>query len=284
MVRAYFDRNVFSALSELEGDLTAADVEKLKHAVRSGSIKIFGSSPLLEETAATMGQSHEMYRRHISTVLDLIERRRLIKSAEDILWDDCYNYAVGLAENDRTMPATVSLMSKFGQLESESHLRQVVADGQRLRTADTAQLNAVMAKARNDKRWAGAGRPYSLDELWKEMGGMMVAAWVDKCRSEIKKKCYRRGLEKMLDLKSFRFYALYFISITYTGLFGMKGDPRKVKHGDLHDWHHAVCASAVNVFVTLESKIRPGHLGHALSLKPTPGFEVLNLREFLDRI
>lgn len=38
MIGAYFDRNVFSALSELEGGLTAADVEKLTRAVRSGAI------------------------------------------------------------------------------------------------------------------------------------------------------------------------------------------------------------------------------------------------------
>ena len=284
MIRAYFDRNVFSALSELEGGLTADDIEKLRGAIRSGDVKIFGSSPLLEETAATVGQSLEMYRRHMATVLDLIERRRLIKSADDILRGDCYNYAVGLPENDRTMPATVRLMSRFERPEDESHLRRIVADGQRRRTADTAQLNAVMAKARGDKRWAGAGRRYSLDELWQEIGLMVVAYHVDKCRPEIKKKCYKRGLEKMLDLKSFRFFTLYFISVTYTSLFGMQGDPRKVRHGDLHDWHHAVCASAVNVFVTLESKTRPGHLGHALSLKPTRGFEVLNLREFQDKI
>jgi hypothetical protein len=43
-------------------------------------------------------------------------------------------------------------------------------------------------------------------------------------------------------------------------------------------------ASAVNVFVTNESKTRPGRLGHALSWKVTPGFEVFNLRELLDRI
>jgi hypothetical protein len=48
MIRAYFDRNVFSALSELEGGLTAADVEKLRRAVGSGDVKIFGSSPLLD--------------------------------------------------------------------------------------------------------------------------------------------------------------------------------------------------------------------------------------------
>jgi hypothetical protein len=284
MIRAYFDSNVFSPLSELEGGLTTADLEKIRSAVRSGAVTIFGSSPLLEETAATINQSREMYRRHMATVLELIDRRRLIKSAEDILRDDCYNYAVGLGENDRTMPATASLMSIFERPEDESELLQIVAEGQRRRAADTAWLNAVMAEARADRRWAGSGRRYGTDELWNELGRMMVASWVDRCRPEVKKRCYKRGLGRMLGLKSFRFYALYFVSVTYTGLFGMSGDPRKVRHGDLHDWHHAVCASAANVFVTLESKTRPGHLGHALGLKQTPRFEVLNLWEFLDRI
>ncbi|MDT7688436.1 MAG: hypothetical protein QOE46_1195 [Acidobacteriota bacterium] len=93
---------------------------------------------------------------------------------------------------------------------------------------------------------------------------MVVAHWVDKRPPEIKKKCYKRGLKKMLELKSFRFDALYFVSMTYTSLFGMIREPRKVKHGHLHDWHHAICASAVSVFVTNESKARPGHLGHTV--------------------
>jgi len=141
-----------------------------------------------------------------------------------------------------------------------------------------------MTKTRADKRWVGSGIRSGLDELWNELAVPAVAHWVEKQPAEIKQKCHERGLEKMLELKGFRFYVLYFISMTYTGLFGMTREPRKVRHGDLHDWHHATCASAVNVFVTNESKTRPGQLGHALSWKPTPGFEVLNLREFLDRI
>jgi hypothetical protein len=284
MIRAYFDRNVFSALSELEGGLTADDVEKLRRAVRSGALTILGSSPLLEETAATMAQSREMYRRHMGTVMDLIERRRLIKTGEDILNDDCYSYAVGLPENDRTMPATVSLIRGFERLEDESHVRRVVADRQRERTTDAAHLNALMEEARADERWAGSVPRPSLDELWNQLAVQVVANWVDKRPPEIKKKCHKRGLKKMLELRGFRFDALHFVSMTYTSLFGMTRDPRKVRHGDLHDWHHALCASAANVFVTNESKTRPGHLGHTLSWKPTPGFEVLNLRELLDRV
>lgn len=284
MSKAYFDRNVFSSLSELEGDLTADDVERLRRAVRSGSLTVYGSPPLLEETAATMGQSREMYRRHMGTVLDLIEPRRLIKSSEDILNDDCYSYAVGLPENDRTMPATRSLMRKFELSEHESHVGRVVADMRRERITGTAQLNALMVEGHADKRWAGSVPRPSLDELWNQVAAQVVANWVEHRPPEIRRKCRKRGIEKMLALKSFRFCALYFVSMTYTGLFGMTGSPRKVRHGDLHDWHHAVCASAVGVFVTNESRTRPGHLGHALSWKATPGFEVLNLREFLNRV
>jgi hypothetical protein len=284
MIRAYFDRNVFSAISELESGLTADDIEKLRRAVSTCDLTIFGSSPLLEETAATMAQSREMYRRHMGTVLDLIERRRLIKTGEDILNDDCYNYAVGLPENNRTMLATASLMSKFELLEHESYVGQVVADRQRERTTGAAHLNGLMVEARADKRWAGSVPRPSLDELWDQLAVQVVTRWVDRRPPEIKKKCHKRGLKKMLELRSFRFDALYFVSMTYTSLFGMTRDPRKVKHGDLHDWHHAICASAANVFVTNESKTRPGHLGHALSWKATPGFEVLNLKELLGRV
>ncbi|MDT7688437.1 MAG: hypothetical protein QOE46_1196 [Acidobacteriota bacterium] len=166
MIRAYFDRNVFSALSELDSGVTAEDVEKLRHAVSSGSLTMFGSSPLLEETAATMSQSREMYLRHMGTVLELIERRRLIKSGEDILNDDCYNYAVGLPEGDRTMPATRSLMGKFELSEHEPHVRQVVVDRQGKRTSGAGQLNALMVEVRADN----AGQVQSRAPAWTSCG------------------------------------------------------------------------------------------------------------------
>lgn len=100
IIWVYFDGNVFSALAKLEGALTANDTVRLSRSVGSSSVTIFENSPLLEESTATMSQSREMYRRHMDTVLNVIDRRRLIKSSEDILNEDCYNYVVGLLEND----------------------------------------------------------------------------------------------------------------------------------------------------------------------------------------
>ena len=284
MHRVYFDRNVFSALSEFEGGLTPADVDKIKGAVAAGSIKILASSPLLEETAATMRQSREMYRRHMGLVLELIDRRRLIKPGLDIVSDDCFNYAMGLPEGDRTIPATDRVIRLFELWESEPLVEEVTDAGQRRRTEDTAALNAIMVKTRSDNRWVGAVPRPTLEQLWEELGAHLVAYWVNKCQPEIKQRCHERGLEEMLDLKGIRFQLLHFTSMSYISLFGVSGKHRKVKHGDLPDAHHATCASAVDVFVTNESKTRLGKLGHTLSWKPTSGFEVLNLGEFLNRI
>lgn len=281
MNKVYFDRNVFSALTELEGSLTEADLEKIQRSVEIGRIMILGSAPLLEETITTLGRSDEMYAKHISTVLGMIDKRRMIKPAQDLLLKDCYDYAVGLAQNDRTVPVPHRLRELLELTENKDDLRNLVLEIKKHRGTAASGLTESMGEARADHRWSKVGRPDDFDELWEKLSEHAVAFWVDACRPEIRRKCYKRGLKRMLQIKSLRFFALYYLSVAHTGLFGLKGVPRKIKHGDVGDWFHAVSASAASIFVTLESKTKPGHLGYILSLKPTPGFQVLSLQEFL---
>jgi len=284
MLRVYFDRNVFSALSELEGGISAGDVEKVKQAVRLGTIRIFGSPPLFEETITTLGRSEEMYDRHMAMVFELVDKQRMVKHPRQLLLDDCYYYAVGLAENDRTIPIPAQLRKLLDLSKNRGPLNSLTQAVKLHRGSSASSISDGMGKARADYRWKRVGRPDNFDELWNGLGEHAVTFWVDICPRNIRKKCYKRGIKKMLEIKSLRFFALYYLSIMHTSLFGLKGDPRKVKHGDIGDWFHVVCAASAHIFVTMESKSKPGHLGYILSLKPTPNFEVLNLNEFLKRI
>lgn len=284
MLRVYFDRNVFSALSEHEGNITATDVNKIKRAVDAGSITILASLTLFEETITTVQRPGDMYRRHLATVHELINNRRIIKEAPKMFLDDCYDYAVGLAENDRTMPFPQRLMRAFDVSQDKSDLLDVAEAVMKYRVKSVGGLTESLLRARAEGISRNVGKPDNFDELWEGFATSMVSMWVDRCPPEIKKKCYKRGIAKMLKIKSLRFFALYSLSVMHTGWFGIKGAPRKVKHGDIGDWFHATSAAAANIFVTLESKTKPGHLAYILSLKPTPGFEVLSLSEFLERI
>jgi hypothetical protein len=283
MLIVYFDRNVFSALSELEGEITKTDVEKIERAVDSGRVTILASQTIFEETITMLGRSDDMYRRHMLTVTRLTYKRLMIKQTMQLVLDDCYNYAVGLPENPRTMPIPKKLRNLL-DLSANKHLGTIAEELKVDRGVTASKLTAALGRAREEGLRLNAGHPDNFDELWNNLTPEWIAMWVNRCRPEIKKKCYERGLKAMLNIKSIRFFTLYNLSVMHTGWFGLTGVPRRVKHGDVGDMFHAVSASAASIFVTLESKTKPGHLGHILSLKPTPGFEVLNLREFLKRI
>jgi hypothetical protein len=284
MLRAYFDRNVFSALSEHEGGVTPADVDRIRQAVQSELLTILGSLPLFEETITTVGCPDDMYLRHMATVLELVNKHRMIKLAQKLILDDCYDYAVGLAENDRTMTFPPWLKEVFDASRNRARLHDLAQHVKQYRRESAGGITDGLLQARAEGFRRKVGTPDNFDELWDGIAESTVLFWVNVCPPEIKRKCHKRGIKRMLKIKSIRFFALYYLSVVYTGWFGLQGKPRKVKHGDIGDWFHAVSASAANIFVTLESKTKPGHLGYVLSLKPTPGFEVLSLAEFLERV
>ena len=100
----------------------------------------------------------------------------------------------------------------------------------------------------------------------------------------IRRLCKKRGLEKMLEIKSFRLYTIYYAWLIHSGWFGVQGHPRKMKEGDVGDFFHAVQASSAFVFVTQESKDKPDKLPSILSQISTTGFTIMDLRDFVEHL
>lgn len=225
MHRVYFDRNVFSALTELENGITTDDVEKVKHVVRTGAIKVLGSFPLFEETVTTFGRSEEMYSRHMATVLDIVDHRRMVKPVDRLIQKDCYDYAVGLAQNDRSMSIPVWLREFLDfPKDREKSLRTLVEDIKQYRGRSAANMTEGLLAARAAGLIRRAGEPKDFNQLWEGLADVAVKFWVDKCPQEIRQKCYKRGLRRMLRVKSIRFFALYYLSTMHTAGLAFKGN------------------------------------------------------------
>src|SRR5947209_5835222 len=97
----YFDRNVFDHICTLNCGVTEADVAKIRGAIDAGMITIPASYIVIEETVPIIRVSEEKYEQHIQTVLDLIDKGRIIKPHTQLIREDCESYAFGKPQTPR---------------------------------------------------------------------------------------------------------------------------------------------------------------------------------------
>ena len=206
-----------------------------------------------------------------------------IKPPLTLLIDDCYSYAEG-----RPYKRTVEIIPEYKDLFDLTKNRDYLitrAQKTTKRYKDSAVLitqSLLAARAEGEKR--NVGRPQNFEELWNGSAVTCIELFIENLERPIRRLCKKRGLKRMLNIKSFRFYVLYYLSLIHTGWFGLQGDPRKMKDGDVGDWFHAISASAADVLVTQENKEQQGKLPYILSQKTLHGFSVMNLREFIDQV
>src|SRR2546430_16199254 len=106
----------------------------------------------------------------------------------------------------------------------------------------------------------GVGTPDDFNELWSGLSVTIVDGLLSQVPRPIRRVCKKRGVQNMLKIKSIRLYTIYYAWLVHSGWFGIQGDPRKMKEGDVGDFFHAVQASAANIFVTQESKDKQNRL------------------------
>lgn len=280
----YFDRNVFADICELRNGLTVEDVAKLRGSVNSGTIRIPASFTLIEETVQALKFPQANYDQQIKTVLGLVDKEFMIKQPKDVLLDDSYTFARRQTNYGRFMrvpPQMAQLLDASRNREELLDLAQEISS-----KFDQAATNITdgLLKAREAGLQKNVGRPNSFHDLWDELAVETVKLYVEHRPRWVRRRCRMRGFEHMLNVRSFRHYALYYVWLMNSGWFGIHDEPRKMKPGDMGDWYHAVQSSAADILVTQENKEKAGKLPNILNQKPTPGFEILNLQEFLHRI
>jgi hypothetical protein len=148
MVTVYFDRNVFADICELRNGLTERDVLKLTRAVESGVINIPASATIFEETVSILRESETKYDQHIKTVLNLVDKRRMVKETKDLLLDDCYYFTVGLPDKVRTMKTPHEVREFLDVSKNKADLLEMAEDIAHFFTGSAERLTESLLEAR----------------------------------------------------------------------------------------------------------------------------------------
>lgn len=283
MLTIYFDRNVFADICELRNGLTEEDVRKIEDAVRSGSVNIPISGTLLEETLQTLESSEDAYKKHLKVVLNLINTQFMVKEPNQLLKDDCFSYAFGKAYQ-RFMATPKDFYDLLDPSKNKQGLDNALNEVKKFFEVSSTNITTGLLKARNAGQEQDVGRPSDFSELWNGLSESIAKNFLERCPTEVRRRCYARGIKKMLDIKSIRLYTVYYISLIHSGWFGLQKNPRAMKPGDVGDFFHAVQSSAADFFVTQESKDRPSKLPYILNQVATQGFKVVSLRDFLQSL
>jgi hypothetical protein len=281
LATVYFDRNVFSDIGELRRGLTREDVAVIEQAVQSKSVIIPASITLFEETIRVLRESDEKYDQHIRTVFGLIHKEEMVKPPNQLLRDDCYSYAEG-SRYERLTP-TPSRMSDILDLSRNREDLLTLAEEITQRFQDSAaNITEGLLAARVAGEERNVGTPDDFSEVWSGLSTTMVDGVLSQVPRPIRRLCKKRGLDKILRIKSIRLYTIYYAWLIHSGWFGVQGDPRKMKEGDVGDFFHAVQASSATVFVTQESKDKRDRLPFILNQIPTAEFTIMGLSEFVE--
>jgi hypothetical protein len=278
---AYFDRNVFGDICDLRRGLTREDVAVIEHAVQSQSVLIPASITLFEETIRVLQESDEKYDQHVKTVFGLIHRPEMVKPPNQLLRDDCCSYAEGRPY--QRMTATPSKLKDILDLSKnrEDLLSLAEEITQRFRES-AANITDGLLTARVVGEERSVGTPDDFSEIWNGLSTTMLEGILSQVPRPVRRLCKKRGLQPMLKVKSIRLYTIYYAWLVHTGWFGVQGEPRKMKEGDVGDFFHAVQASAATVFVTQESKDKRDRLPFILNQIPTADFTIMGLSEFIE--
>src|SRR5690348_16812199 len=93
-MKVYFDRNIFDYIKRMkDASQSMPDIDNLYQAVCEGKLTILLSTTLLEETLPLLKHSRSTLKGELENIFGLVEKRRMIKPAEDLLREAVQSYA-----------------------------------------------------------------------------------------------------------------------------------------------------------------------------------------------
>src|SRR5215216_2921149 len=93
-MKVYFDRNIFDYIKRLkEASGSTAAIDNLYQAVCDGKLTILLSTTVLEETLPLLKHSKSRLKQELEVIFNLVEKRRMIKPADDLLREAVQSYA-----------------------------------------------------------------------------------------------------------------------------------------------------------------------------------------------
>ena len=277
-MKAYFDRNVFGEIKQLtDASETHPDIATLRRAVDDDRLSVLLSTTVLEETVPAARRSTETLKKEFEVIFGLVENRRMIKTADDLLREALQSYGLNRSQPDmftRT-PRFVTNFLKTGKLSGE--LMEFIKAVASQTGSFAERLNDSFSEAKRIGEERQIGRPDNLAQFWSDMAPA-IASW----RAEqhgVQKQCANRGIEGLLENRTVRLYTIYYSAWVFAKWFGEQGTPGKVKTSERGDFFHAVQASAADVLVTNDARF-----SRWLREIPVQDFDVMSLKQLTERL
>lgn len=277
-MKAYFDRNIFGDIKKLKEISEAShEITTLQRAVDEGKLTVLLSTTVLGETLPALRHSTGTLSRELKVIFTLVEKRRMIKPADDLLREAVQSYAFARRLPDM-FTKTPKMLSDFlikGKLtrDLQEFTEGVISRSDRF--ADN--FTKIFSEVRRIGEERDLCRPSDFQEFWKEMAPA-IAEWLAK-QHGVYKQCMARGIEGMLENKTVTLYTIYYSSWVFARCFGEQGTPGKVRASEMGDFFHAVQASAADIFVTKDSTFSKW-----LRQVQIKNLEIISFRELIEQL
>jgi hypothetical protein len=274
---AYFDTNIYGHILRRQHHITNADVKKLENAVETGQLRIFTSFTVIEETNTGRLTDLEDVNGRLELIRTLTVPDQIIKHHSELLEADIRAYT-----NEEPLPSKFQApysgmqdifwdhTAKFyKELDSyaQDTLDAVNEFTEDLNKTFNTLIRPLVKQARKEKKIQ------TFPEYWDEMSVPLVEQTTDKMG--LLNECRVRGIDGLLSIHSVRIYTIAQVSLTYANTF----ERTTFHRGNSRDMHHAVCASAIPIFVTHDKP-----LAKVFARMPPPGLEVMDLATLLNRL
>jgi hypothetical protein len=277
-LNVYLDTNVFDHILK-KIDFTDADLQLLKNAISDGKISILRSVTLVEEILPAINASDpELANRKKQLLMELTDPSKLVKYHTELLRDDLNAFVNGTGLPspftdefpnilDELTPQASEVMVQKEVLRQTKEQKELVKQG--FKDAKKESLVAIeeliggkyKTQPGDWKRFVELGLPGYVHELIEKLG------LPDECKETV--------VDGVLKIRSLRIYIMSSLSYVYAHTF----EGYEPHTGDSRDLHHAVLASAADVYVTQDAKVRT-----IMKRVDVPGFEVMALQNLLQKI
>jgi len=272
----YFDTNVFDHLDQ-HNRVTDWDLFRIRRAVKLGCIRLVLSYLNIEETLFIVPSQPKRAEARVKLIFELTDKHLVVRGHHLTINNDIRAYSRGLPIESPFEPLTSWMESDIWRLTAPigkdvKALDRVLKETRRIKK----EHQDFMIKARNKMKPLArsvAGGRYPFESYWKNNSVWLAEGLARRARALEKVK--RRGIRGLLKLKSVALAVGANLSLIYSHHF----EGRTPASGDSRDVLHAIAASSADAFVTND-----GNLAIVLGRIPVEGFQVMNLRDFLDSL
>lgn len=250
----------------------------MKTAVHHGCIRVVVSYLNIEETLFIVPSQPVRAEARVKLIFELADKSLVVRDHQDALNNDIRSYASGLPLQSPFEPLTPWMESELWSFAAPilgRDLRKLKLVLEKTRRIKKEHQDFMTKAKKNMKLLVPSmveGR-YPFESYWNNNSLWLAEGLAKRARALGRVK--RRGISGLLKVKSVALAVGANLSLVYSHHF----EERSPASGDSRDVLHAIAASSADIFLTNDR-----NLATVLGRIPVEGFQVMNLKRFLDSL